>query len=175
MIITVSGLIGSGKTTLAKRLSEKFNLEYISPGSIMRKMSEKEGISLIEFSRCAEKNPEIDRVIDEKQTELAKKGNCVVDGRLSAYLLEPNLSIWLKAPIDVRVERVSRRDSISQKAAREHITLRENSERKRYWNYYNIDIDNLDIYDLIIDTNKFGGDEMLAIVSCAIEKIRNSR
>ena len=175
MIITVSGLIGSGKTTLARRLSEKFDLEYISPGSIMRKMAAKEGVSLMEFSRHAEKNPEIDRRIDREQKQLAKKGNCVVDGRLSAYLLEPNLSIWLKAPIDVRVERVSRRDGISQKAAQEHITLRENSERKRYRNYYNIDIDNLDVYDLIIDTNKFSSDGMFAIVSCAIEKIGNPR
>ncbi len=170
MIITIGGSIGSGKTTLAREISKRFNLKYISAGRIMREMAREKRMSLLEFSEYAESHPEIDREIDQRQKNLAK-GNCIVDGRLSAYFLHAELKVWLDAPLKVRVERVARRDNVSKKEAREGILEREKSEKKRYREIYDIDLDDMKIYDLIINNEKFSIENTADIVSAAIKGI----
>lgn len=51
---------------------QKLNYKHISAGDIFRKMAEERNMSLLEFSKFAEENEEIDIKIDEKQAELAK-------------------------------------------------------------------------------------------------------
>jgi len=167
MIISISGLIGSGKTSLAKNICKRFNLRYVSAGEIMRDMAKKEGMSLIEFSAYAEKHPEIDKKIDERQRELAK-GDCVVDGRLSAYFTNPDISIWLTAPLDIREKRIAKRDKISLEDAKKTIMEREESERRRYKKFYNIDLYNIEKYDLVINTGKFNIEALTEILSSVI-------
>jgi len=170
MIITIGGSICSGKTTLARELAKKFNLRHISAGSIMREMAKKRGMSLLEFSRYAESNPEVDLEIDRRQKELAS-GNCVVDGRLSAYFLDSDLKIWLDAPLNVRAERLSERDKKSEEDAKRSIIEREDSERKRYMEIYGINLRDISAYDLIINTAKFDIKTMTELVSIAIKDI----
>ncbi|HDH41143.1 MAG TPA: cytidylate kinase [Candidatus Altiarchaeales archaeon] len=170
MIITIGGSVCSGKTTLARELAKKFNLKHISAGSIMREMAKKRGMSLLEFSRYAESNPEVDLEIDRRQKELAT-GNCVVDGRLSAHFLDSDLKIWLDAPLNVRVERLSERDKKSEEDAKRSIIEREDSERRRYMEIYGINLGDISTYDLIINTAKFDIKTMTELVSIAIKNI----
>lgn len=170
MIITIGGSICAGKTTLARELANKFGLKHISAGVIMREMARERGVSLLEFSRYAESNPGVDREIDVKQRELAK-GDCVVDGRLSAHFLDSDLRIWLDAPLDIRVGRLSERDGKPVGDARKSLIARENSERGRYMKIYGIDLDDMHIYDLILNTAKFDIKTMVEIISLAIENL----
>lgn len=169
MIVTIGGSIGSGKTTLAKAISERFSMRHISAGKVMRDMAKEKGISLIEFSKYAETNSEIDKEIDRRQKELAKEGNCVLDGRISAYMMESDLCIWLDAPIEVRAKRVSNRENLPEKEALEGILKREGSEKKRYKEIYNIDLDDRKIYDIILNTKRVNVEEMTDLVSEAIK------
>ncbi len=168
MIITIGGSVGSGKSTLAKEIASRFRLKHVSAGLIMREMAREKGISLLEFSRVAEKNPRIDREIDERQKEMTR-GNCVVEGRLSAHFLKPDISVWLNAPLNIRTTRIARREGISPEEAERRIIGRETSEKKRYREFYNIDIDDMSIYDIILNTGKFDTSSMVRIVSSAIE------
>jgi len=173
MIITVGGSVGSGKSTLAKEIAAKFNLGHISAGQVMRDMAKEKGMSLLEFSKLAEENSDIDKEIDERQKELAK-GDCVIDGRISAYFLEPDFSVWLTAPLDVRATRVSHRENISFDEAKKRITEREASEKKRYREFYKIDLDDLSRYDIILNTGKFDVNVMVEIISSAINNLSNT-
>jgi len=87
-------------------------------------------MDILEFSRYAEENPKVDREIDRKQKELCSRGNAVVDGRLSAYMLDADLRIWLDAPLEVRAKRVAMREKISEARAKKDIMRREESEKK---------------------------------------------
>ena len=60
MQITVSGLPGSGTTTLSRLLAEYYELELVSSGEIFRRMAKERGMSLSEFGALAEKDPSID-------------------------------------------------------------------------------------------------------------------
>ena len=83
----------------------------------------------------------------------------------------PNvLKIWIKAPLPVRVKRILRREkSISFEEELERTVEREKSEALRYMNYYNIDISDLSIYDIVIDSEKWNQYQILDILRVAID------
>ncbi len=156
MIITLGGLPGSGKTTVARILADKLKLEYINAGDIFRNLSAKKGMTLEEFGFFAERNPNIDKAIDKKLLEIARRDNVILEGRLAGIMLELNdveaLKIWLEAPLEVRVDRISGRDTKSAEASLADTQMREKSEWDRYYNIYHVDIRNLEVYNLVIQT-----------------------
>ncbi|MEM0350886.1 MAG: nucleoside monophosphate kinase, partial [Archaeoglobaceae archaeon] len=89
MKITISGPPGSGKTTVAKILSERLKIKLISAGSIFRQLASERGMSVEEFSKFAEENPEVDLLIDRIQKEVAEREkDAIVEGRLSAWMVK---------------------------------------------------------------------------------------
>ena len=172
MIITVGGLAGTGTTTTAELLSEKLDIPYISAGFVFRQMASERGMSVLEFSEFAEGNDDIDKEIDKRQAELAKSAeNLIVEGRLSAYFVEADLKLWLVTPFDVRSSRIAERESKSVDVAKEEIITRENSEALRYMDIHNIDIKNMDIYDLIINTDTFDPEQVSEIILTTLKVI----
>ena len=172
MIITIGGLAGTGTTTTAELLSDKLDIPYISAGYVFRQMASERGMSVLEFSEFAEGNDDIDKEIDKRQAELAKSSdNLIVEGRLSAYFVEADLKLWLVTPFDVRSQRIAERESKSVDVASEEIIVREESEALRYMDIHNIDIKNMDIYDLIINTGTFNPEEVSEIILTTLKVI----
>lgn len=172
MIITIGGLAGSGTTTAAEVLSERINMPFISAGVIFREMAKEYEMPLIEFSKFAEDNTDIDIEIDKRQAKIAKKSeDLIVEGRLSAYFVEANLKIWMMAPFDIRAERIRNRESKSIELVEKEIKAREKSETLRYLDIHNIDINNFDIYDLILNTNRFNPESIADIILTTLKVI----
>jgi len=179
MIITISGSIGSGKTTAANEIS-KLGFKHISAGEIMRKMAYENKKDLIEFSKCAEKDFTIDQKIDEEQKrmveyETSRGANCVVEGRISAYFIKSDLKMWFYAPLEVRAKRVSERENISLSESIERIMTREHSERIRYSKIYGIDLNDLNIYDFVLNTSKWDVHGLLKIVVDAVKLVLDNQ
>ena len=166
MIITIGGLAGTGTTTAAELLSEKLDIPYISAGSVFREMAAEKGMTVLEFSEFAEGNDDIDKEIDKRQAEKAKSADkLIIEGRLSAYFVEnADLRIWLVTPFDVRSKRISEREDKSVEVAKNEIIIREKSEALRYMEIHNIDISNMEIYDLIINTDSFDPESISEII-----------
>jgi cytidylate kinase len=131
-------------------------------------------VTLEEFGRIAENDDAIDRMIDERQKERAKAGkNLIFEGRLSGIFLEDaDLKIWLKAPLDMRAARVKERDFVNESDLLDLIKAREASEWTRYNNYYGIDLSDLSVYDLVIDTSRWSADQVCEIIIRALEADR---
>lgn len=161
MILTVGGSIGSGKSTLAKLLAQKYGLKYYSVGQIMRDMARERGLSILDLSLAAEKDESIDRELDRRQKELARKDGFVMDSRLGAYLLKAHFKIWLDASLEIQARRIAGRDNVSAEDAQMLIARREASETERYRDIYSIDINDQSVYDLIINTDKLTPEEVL--------------
>lgn len=174
MRITVSGLPGSGTTSLAKHLAELLNSDLISAGEVFRQMAAEQGMDVAEFGRLAEKDPSYDRVIDERQKEIAlEHQEIIVEGRLSAWFVpQADLKIWLYAPVECRVLRIQSRDTIADLDTASRLTSeREKSEAIRYKTYYGIDIADLSPYHLILNSSLLGVEELGEIVTGAIKII----
>lgn len=173
MIITISGLPGAGTTTITKILSRKLGIPYISAGDVFRQMAAEKGMDILEFSRLAEKDHEIDKEIDKRQAEIARSADdLIVEGRLSAYFVEADLKILIIAPFDVRAERISRRESKPFKTVEDEIKRREKSEAKRYREIHGINIEDLQVYDIILNSAHFKPEEITNIIIKIIEVIK---
>jgi len=170
LIITISGPPGSGKSTLSRSLSAKLGMELVSMGDVFRKCAENRCMGLDEYGLLAKSNGDIDREIDEMQKKIAKeKDNIIIEGRLSGFLLDADLKVWLKAPLEIRAARIANREGKPVPAAIAETSEREQCERERYIRYYDIDIGDLSVYDLVIDSGKCGPEEIQDIVAKAIE------
>lgn len=167
LVVAVSGKPGSGKTTLAKGLARDLNLRYVSMGEIFRSIARSRMVSLEELSRLAEEDPSIDHLIDSTALEEARRGCVVVDGHISAWILRDaaHVKILTYAPLQVRAERLARRDGKTIEEAVREIRVREESEARRYRRYYNIDVDDLGVFDVIINTSSLSVEEMRAVAS----------
>jgi cytidylate kinase len=154
VVIAVSGQPGSGKTTVAREVARALKVPLVSSGSLFRELAAKSGMDFLEFHKYAEANPEIDKKIDSMAIELAKNGNVVLEGHLTAWVVRPyaDLCIYLKASREIRAKRVAIRDNKSFEEALREVTDREELNRKRYLAIYGIDIRDLSIFDLVLDT-----------------------
>ena len=176
LVITVSGVHGSGRSTHAKKLAEAFDLRYVSSGTIFRQMADERGISLEEMSRLTEEHPELDRMIDERATEESKKGGVVIDATLSGWMAhDPDIRIFLKTPLEARIRRIAAREGVPLEVAERETTIREESERERFQEYYGVDIADLSIYDVILNTELYEPEGTARILKCAVEEYCSNR
>ena len=167
-IITICGVLGSGKSTAAKRVAAALGYAHFSGGDFMRQMAEKRGISLLELSTLAENDSTVDREIDRMQKEfMDTHADFVIDSRLGWYWAEDSFKVFLSLDLDTSAERVLK-DLEEKKAGRateatatpqtlddikKRLSERLASERARYGQYYGI-ADHFDPshFDLVIDT-----------------------
>ncbi|MDH5442625.1 MAG: AAA family ATPase [Candidatus Nomurabacteria bacterium] len=81
-IITLTGNLGSGKSTAAKKLAEQLDYPRFYAGQIMRDESIKRGMDFPEFQKEMSKNPDMDTFVDDRIKEILEKGeNAVVESR----------------------------------------------------------------------------------------------
>jgi cytidylate kinase len=170
MRITLGGLPGSGTTTVAHSLCRRLNLDLISAGMIFRAKAEEMGISIEELSVLCEKDPKIDEFIDKTQKKIVMETEDVlVESRLSGFIIDAELKMWLKAPLEIRSRRVASRERMKLKDAIEEISKREESEMRRYRRYYHIDLEDTSVYDLVIDSSRFDAESIVKIIMAAVD------
>ena len=173
MIITIGGPPGSGKTTVARMLSEKLNMELVVIGELFRKMAKERGLSLVEFGEVASKDHTIDLMIDKRTVDLAQRGNIVLEGRLAGVMMRtqniPSFKIWLDANVKERAKRIAERENENPEAIIKRIEGREQCEKERYRVIYEIDYDDRFIYDLVIDTSDITPEEIVKIILDQLE------
>lgn len=155
MVVTIGGPHGTGKSTYAKRIAKQYRLRYLSAGQLFRELAREKGISLEELSRQAARSPEIDRLIDERSAAEAAKGDAVVEGQLAAWMAKDHaqVRIYLKATDEARIGRIAHRDHLDYETARKQTIEREQIQRDRYKRYYGIDVDDLSVYNVVVDTS----------------------
>ena len=181
MRVTISGKAGSGKSTVAKLLSEKLRLKHYSIGDLMRVTAIGKGMTLLELNKLAEKDKAIDFELDSKLKKLGRtKDNFVVDGRLTAFFIpHADVRVFLETDDKVRAQRILKdkrqhEKSRSLKEVMGSIGKREESEKKRYKKYYGVDYSNKRLYNFVIDTTKLTSNQVVEKVTRFVKRRQKS-
>jgi len=170
-VITIGGLHGTGKSSVADIIAKRFDLKRVSAGVIFRELAKKRGLTLEEFSIIAEDDESIDRELDALLKTTAMKGNVLLDGQLAGWMAGDyaGFKILLTASVDARVKRIAERDEVSFEHARRETLNREASEKERYLEFYGVDISDQSIYDLVLNTEKYDLQGVIKVLTTAIE------
>ena len=183
IVICICGMAGSGKSTVAKRLAEKYRLKYYSGGDALKALAVEEGYKPVErgwweskegmrFLEKRDKDPKFDRVVDEKLLELAQQGNVVLDSRTMPWLLEKGFKIWLDASLEKRAKRIGKRDSMSVKEALQALRSKEEKTKNIYKQLYVFKLgEDFAPFHLILDTNHLNAEEVFQTLCFVINNM----
>ncbi|MEM2110907.1 MAG: cytidylate kinase family protein [Candidatus Bathyarchaeia archaeon] len=183
IVICICGLAGSGKSTVAKRLAEHYGLRYYSGGDALKdvaadlgyKTSEKgwwETISGLSFLQKRLNDLELDRKVDEKLLDLAKKGGIVFDSWTMPWLLKKGFKIWLEASEEERAKRVAKRDNLTVEEALSFLRERESKTKATYEKLYGFKIgEDFEPFHLILDVNLLDEEEVFQALRMVVDSL----
>ncbi len=111
--IVLVGLMGAGKTTIGRRLARRLDIPFAdadreiekAAGKTVQEIFDEDGE---EFFRSGERRV-IARLLDNGPQVLATGGGAWMSGETRAKVAEKGISVWLRADLDILMERVSRR------------------------------------------------------------------
>jgi len=163
MIITISGLPGAGKTSVAKELAKRLGYKTLSVGDIRGQMAIERGITIDELNAMG---TESDRLADQKQKEIAASNdNIIIEGRISWYLISGSFKILVTVDPNEGARRIfeerklddgKRNDErmyASVEDAKDSIQKRVAIDRERLHKLYGIDdFIKPDHFDFVLDT-----------------------
>lgn len=177
-IITVSGRIASGSTTLAKHIAEKLSWKHIEGGDIFW---ERVRARLNLDSKDTHKRPDNeDQIFDEELKKILREDkNLVLETKLAGFnaqgidgvfkvlvICEDNAG---KDHIDIRIDRFINREESSIEKAKQEVIERENNDIEKWRRIYANDDQNWvywnpDYYDLVVNTYSHNPEESLRLV-----------
>jgi len=158
-IISITGDLGSGKSTVSDLLLKSLNYEYVYTGNIQREIARRRGMTTLELNKYAETHPEIDAEIDSTFKSLNESTDLIVDSRLAWFFIPKSFKVFLKTNLIISANRISgdsRRENekySSTEDAVNKIAARKASENKRYMELYRADCSDLSNFNLVVDTS----------------------
>ena len=164
MLITVSGPPGSGTTTTSEHVAARLEVALVPGGAVFRAMARERGMSLAEFGLYATDHPDVDTELDARLAARARAGGVLIESRLAGWIAHNEgltaVTVYLTCPPEVRAGRVADREGLSVSRALADNAERERVERTRYLALYGLDIHDLSIYDLVLDSSALTPDQL---------------
>ena len=159
-LISFSGELASGKGTVSKLLAKDLDYTVYRNGEYARKLAKEKGLDITSFNEYLNEHPEIDRQIEKSAAEYAKEhNNFIIDARLGWYAVPNSYKVYLTIDIDEAAKRAfadqERKDTekfSTIEEQKEDMQRRYKMENERYFNVYGIHKEDLNNYDLVIDT-----------------------
>lgn len=175
-LVAISGPSGSGKSTVAKLVAERLGVRTVDTGQIFRQMGKRRGMSVIEFGLYAEKHPEIDRELEERLAGMMKRTRkgLVLQGRLAGWNCVnndiPAKKFWVTASAATRAKRTQMREGGKYSEILRKMVKRDRDNRERYLATYGLDLNDLKVYDSVVNTD---GLTIKQVVAAIIRKLPN--
>ncbi len=165
-IVAISGKSGCGNTSVSKALAERLGIRLVN--YTLRNMAAELGLSLPELLSRSEGDDAYDRTLDAKQVELAHEGDCVIGSRLALWLLpDADLRVYLTASETTRARRIHDREGGDPERVLSFTRERDRADRERYRRIYGIDNDDWSCADLVVNTERFGVEDIVDVLAAA--------
>lgn len=170
--ITLSGLAGTGKSTVGKLLAEKLNYTFISIGNYSREYALTEyGLTINEFQLLCKKDKSIDQKLDKKFGEDCNhQNNIVVDYRLGFHFVKNAFNVLLKVSDEIAIQRIQAADRKHETIDIASINARNHEMRQRFIDFYHLDFTDERNFHLVVDTDTLAPEE---IANLLIDKFKD--
>lgn len=161
MHITITGNLGSGKSTICKIMENEYGFTIYSTGKVQRELARELGITTLEMNKLMCNDPKYDTMIDDTTARIGrenKEQNIIFDSRLAWNFVEQSFKVFLAVSIDVAATRVmgdNRGQEEQYKTLKEAKALlleRARTEDIRYRDMYGLEYFNYSNYNLVIDS-----------------------
>ncbi len=174
-IITIAGRPGSGKSATSKLVAQKLGYGHFSSGDLFRQLGEERGMDVLHTNLNAEKNSEVDHLVDAKLQQIGHdEDNKVIDSRTAWHWIPQSFKVFLDLDFDVAAARITK-DMDDERRRSENIPsdnheyaqkLKErfDSETRRYMKLYQINPYDTANYDLVVDTEANNLEQVTEIV-----------
>lgn len=161
MHITLTGNLGSGKSTICKILNETYGFEVYSTGKVQREIAREMNMTTLELSQLMCSDHKYDTMIDDATAKISRENkdkNIVFDSRLAWNFVESSFKVFLSVSLDVAANRVyldnrgaeEKYSSVAE--AKELLRERANTEKRRYKDIYDLDYFDFSNYNLVLDS-----------------------
>ncbi len=182
-VICISGMAGTGKSTLAKKLAVKFGLRYCSGGDALKELAKQEGYDVsvegwwespvgLKFLQERVNDPKFDRAVDDKLLEYANQGSVLLDSWTMPWLLKGGFKIWLQASFEKRAQRVSKRDHLTCAEAIEVLKEKEGHTIAIYKTLYGFTLgEDLSPFDFVLDTDNLNASEVFEVLCRVMDNV----
>ncbi len=157
--ISLTGDLGSGKSTVCKILSEKYNARIYSTGPIVRQIAKEKGISVVDINKFMESDHSIDYEMDNRLKLLSEEpGNMIIDSRMAWFFTKGTFKVYLSTSLEESARRIfndkqrSSENFASEEETARQVLKRKQSENMRYKMLYGADCCFMGNYDAVIDT-----------------------
>jgi cytidylate kinase len=183
IVVCISGMAGTGKSTIAKKLARKYKLRYYSGGDALKELAKDEGYNSssrgwweslegLNFLKKREKNLKFDKAVDDKLLEYAQQGNVLLDSWTMPWLLKTGFKIWLVASVEKRAERIAKRDKISVKEALQVLKEKEARTKAIYKKLYGFTLgEDFDPFNLVLDTDNLDAREVFQVLCMVMDNV----
>ena len=96
-----------------------------------------------------------------------------MEGRITCWIAGDfaHLRVMLDAPPHIRVSRIAERPEMTIEKAREVTNQRDNEEREWFLKNRGIDLEDISIFDLIINTERLSADQVVQIIKTVISTL----
>lgn len=185
MNITITGNLGSGKSSIGKVLKEK-GYEIVSTGNIFRELAMEKGLSVEEFNKQVNEatrrgDRSVDQMIDDTTAKIGReRDNIMFDSRLAWNFVPDSFKVFVITDIDEASRRVFN-DSMransesyeSQEACKKALVHRQEMESVRFKEIYQIDYYDMSNYNLVIESTNAAPAEIAAEILDKLEEYKN--
>ena len=172
--LTVSGPPGSGTSTLVSKLCEERGWSSVNGGDLFRNEASRKGLSVEEFSALCKQDPDVDRSLDTllKQVLTDPDAPEVVESRLCgwwAYQLGLKCPrVWVAVSDEERARRIQNREGGDYATCLALSQQRQRDDMARYRTLYDIDLNDMTPYSILVDADEANADEVFRMVSAEL-------
>lgn len=161
MHITLTGNLGSGKSTICRILEKEYGREIYSTGKVQRAIAQEMGISVLEMNQLMCSDHKYDHLIDDTTAKISRENPdapIVFDSRLAWNFVEKSFKVFLSVNLSVAAKRVyaDNRGDVekytSLEDAKRQLKLRADTEDVRYKELYGLNYFDFNNYNLILDS-----------------------
>jgi CMP/dCMP kinase len=183
IVLCISGMAGTGKSTLSKKIAKNYNLKCYSGGDALKELAKEAGYTVsdqgwwespvgLSFLEIRLNDPKFDREVDNKLLSYAQQGNVLLDSWTMPWLLKDGFKIWLLASLDKRAARVAVRDKISVEKAFKVLEEKEGRTKAIYKELYGFSLgEDLSPFDLVLDTDNLTAQDVFEVLCRVIGNV----